>query len=382
MEDIVLVTGCDLTKSWANIALLQGRGRVSFGVAVPDIEWQFPPEELQGVALNLGPGGQDLPENQCIFIRGFRVTRLFGILPRLRAAGPSQNPDPDPDEPELDMQLLNISADSNYQDPLHRLLEYIAMKAPDCDMIIVHDDDLMRIDNAPSTVMGHPRRTMPEVWQVQCGGSEAERPKLKVATLSNNPLGTLCRELPRDALTLLEHGADAIAPDNDGRTPLHLASFEGDLEVIRILLGRGADTTAQDKDGWTPFRLALLNRHEEVALVLLNHDADWKAQGNDGVTPLHLALMYGDEEVALFLLQHGADMTARDNEGKTALQWASLLGNMRATRALLDRGADAATQDMLGWTPLNLALFHAHEEVALVLLEHGADATSRDHFGR
>ncbi|KAI0284831.1 hypothetical protein BC826DRAFT_973171, partial [Russula brevipes] len=128
MEDIVLVTGCDLTKSWANIAFLQGRGRVSYGVAAPNIEWQFPPEELQGVALNLGPGGQDLPEDQCIFIRGFRVTRLLGILPRLRgAAGPSQNPDQDPDEPELDMQLLNISADSNYQDPLHKLLEYIAM---------------------------------------------------------------------------------------------------------------------------------------------------------------------------------------------------------------------------------------------------------------
>jgi hypothetical protein len=63
MEDIVLVTGCDLTRSWANIAFFQGRveGRVSFGVQVTgasNIEWQFPPEERQGVALNLGPNGQ------------------------------------------------------------------------------------------------------------------------------------------------------------------------------------------------------------------------------------------------------------------------------------------------------------------------------------
>ncbi|KAI0302481.1 hypothetical protein BC826DRAFT_1172726 [Russula brevipes] len=131
MEDILLVTGCHLARSWTNIAFLRGRGeaRVSFGVrvsGVSDIEWQFPPEDRQGVALNLGPNGQDLPEDQCIFIKGFRVTRLLGILPRLRgAAGPSQSSDEDEDE--LEKQLLNISAGANYQDPLHTLLESIAM---------------------------------------------------------------------------------------------------------------------------------------------------------------------------------------------------------------------------------------------------------------
>jgi hypothetical protein len=68
MEDIVLVTGCDLTRSSANIAFLQGcgEGRVSFGVQVtnvqgtdvPKIGWQFPPEERQRVELKLGPNGQ------------------------------------------------------------------------------------------------------------------------------------------------------------------------------------------------------------------------------------------------------------------------------------------------------------------------------------
>ncbi|KAI0289863.1 hypothetical protein BC826DRAFT_970762 [Russula brevipes] len=221
MEDIVLVTGCHLTRSWANIAFLQGRGeaRVSFGAQVTDvsnIEWCFPPEGRQRVALNFGPNGRNLPEDQCIFIRGFRVTRRLGIFPRLRAAaGPSQNPDPD--EPELDMQLLNISADTDYQDPLHKLLEYIAMKASDCDMILVHDDDLMRIDNAapsetlqPNTVMGRPQRAMPEVWQVQCGGSEAKTPMLKVGTFSKNPFGT-----PADVSQPLAAPASHLPPPSD-----------------------------------------------------------------------------------------------------------------------------------------------------------------------
>ena len=63
MEDIVLVTGCHLARSWANIAFLGSREeeQVSFGVrvsGVSNVEWRFPPEEVQGVASNLGPSGQ------------------------------------------------------------------------------------------------------------------------------------------------------------------------------------------------------------------------------------------------------------------------------------------------------------------------------------
>jgi hypothetical protein len=63
MEDIVLVTGCHLARSFANIAFSDSRGeeQVSFEVKVPDIsevEWRFPFEDVQGAALNVGPNGQ------------------------------------------------------------------------------------------------------------------------------------------------------------------------------------------------------------------------------------------------------------------------------------------------------------------------------------
>ena len=87
-------------------------------------------------------------EDQCIFIRGFRVARVFGILPRqLRgAAGP--NPDLDGHGGEPDMELIPIPAVTKvkysvrhflvafirafkYQDPLHLLLEYVAEVSTD-----------------------------------------------------------------------------------------------------------------------------------------------------------------------------------------------------------------------------------------------------------
>jgi prepilin-type processing-associated H-X9-DG protein len=63
MEDIVFVTGCHLARSFANIAFSDGHGeeQVSFEVKLPNVskvEWQFPFEDVQLAALNVGPSGQ------------------------------------------------------------------------------------------------------------------------------------------------------------------------------------------------------------------------------------------------------------------------------------------------------------------------------------
>jgi hypothetical protein len=60
-EDIILVTGRDLARSWANIAFQERDQKVSFGIRVnrgSDVQWQFTPEGAGGVAFNLGPSGQ------------------------------------------------------------------------------------------------------------------------------------------------------------------------------------------------------------------------------------------------------------------------------------------------------------------------------------
>jgi len=62
MEEIILVTGCDLTRSWTNVAFLGGQAdsQVSFGVNVegPDtINFQFSPENARGAVLCHGPEG-------------------------------------------------------------------------------------------------------------------------------------------------------------------------------------------------------------------------------------------------------------------------------------------------------------------------------------
>ena len=68
MEEIILVTGCDRTRSWTNVVFLGNQvdvqpAQVSFGVQVEgpasdaSINFQFSPENARGAVLRHGPEG-------------------------------------------------------------------------------------------------------------------------------------------------------------------------------------------------------------------------------------------------------------------------------------------------------------------------------------
>ncbi len=56
---------------------------------------------------------------------------------------------------------------------------------------------------------------------------------------------------------LVEAGADPIARDDDGQTPLHwVSSLARGPAIITALLKAGADPAARDLDGWMPLHMA------------------------------------------------------------------------------------------------------------------------------
>ena len=65
MEEIMLVTGRDRTRSWTNITFLGGQAdaQVSFGVRVegldpdPKVMFQLSPELVRGAVISQGPEG-------------------------------------------------------------------------------------------------------------------------------------------------------------------------------------------------------------------------------------------------------------------------------------------------------------------------------------
>ncbi|KAI0287788.1 hypothetical protein BC826DRAFT_739370 [Russula brevipes] len=78
MEEIILVTGCHITRSWVCVAFPGNRGpeTVSFILKMVGNNGLYLREgSMGGGHLKLGPSGHNLPENQCIFVRGYRGRR-------------------------------------------------------------------------------------------------------------------------------------------------------------------------------------------------------------------------------------------------------------------------------------------------------------------
>ncbi|KAI9520442.1 hypothetical protein NQZ68_017142 [Dissostichus eleginoides] len=64
---------------------------------------------------------------------------------------------------------------------------------------------------------------------------------------------------------LVQFGADVNLCDEIGNVPLHLAAMEGNLEVIRLLIGRTALPWALNAEGYTAGGLAHKQNHMEAA---------------------------------------------------------------------------------------------------------------------
>jgi ankyrin repeat protein len=65
--------------------------------------------------------------------------------------------------------------------------------------------------------------------------------------------------------------------DREGRTELHYAAIEGQLDRVRSLLADGSDANASDKAGWTPLHFAAQRLALDVAKLLVQHGADVNA---------------------------------------------------------------------------------------------------------
>ena len=138
------------------------------------------------------------------------------------------------------------------------------------------------------------------------------------------------------------------------------AAQNGDVALVETIL-RGCDADVlnyRDPDGYTPMHRATYNGHVDVMKKLLLAGADVRAVTDDGWEPLHCACRWNQTEAAALLLQNGASVNAKTRGGQTPLHLASSMRDGGATICLLLSKGDvveAQAKNAAGETPVDLA---------------------------
>ena len=147
----------------------------------------------------------------------------------------------------------------------------------------------------------------------------------------------VCNWLPPQ-MAKWELEEQGVMPDGYGQA-LRAACEKNDAKTVALLITAGADVNKDDEDGETPLVVASRLGHTETVKLLIEKGADVNKADEDGSTPLHLAVYPGRTEIVKLLIAAGADVNKAAWNGSTPLLVASYNGHTEIVELLKQAGA-------------------------------------------
>jgi hypothetical protein len=108
------------------------------------------------------------------------------------------------------------------------------------------------------------------------------------------------------------HSSSSIVSEN-WHGPLHIASRNGNDDIIKLLMQHGVDSNEKDSDGNTPLMLAVVKGYQDVAETLLSHGARISDTDENHCNALHLAVQHRRRDILKMLTTHCAGNAAVTN---------------------------------------------------------------------
>ena len=298
----------------------------------------------QGADINL-PGGEDeeIPIADALRALDAPLVRFL-----VKAGVDVNHPDPKYDTPLL-IRVHEIPIDhADVMKMVHILIDADA----DVNMIDTRDDGLTR-DCTPlhaATSHGY----LEVVRALIEAGADVNKGDTEYST--TNLRAAIERDHVEVAQVLIAAGADVNNTNNDpaigGETPLCIAamvpsgvnyacSSHRAALMCGVLIEAGADVNKDNIDeGHTPMHVAVFFENVEVVQLLIAAGADLnKVNSTDGQTPLYLAARIGNAQLAQALIAAGADVNKGDTmEWETPLCCANRCNHSEVAKLLVAAG--------------------------------------------
>ncbi|WP_054771823.1 ankyrin repeat domain-containing protein [Lysinibacillus pakistanensis] len=177
----------------------------------------------------------------------------------------------------------------------------------------------------------------------------------------------------------LDQKVDINAQDSKKRTALMIATYNQDVEAVKLLIDAGANVNIQDDLLNTPFLYAGAEGYLDILKLTIQAGADPTIVNRYGGTALIPAAEHGHVEVIEELLNNTTiDVNHVNRLGWTALMEAIILNNgnpiqQTVVQLLIDHGADVNIPDNDNVTPLQHAKKQGFKEIENILFVAGAE---------
>ena len=187
----------------------------------------------------------------------------------------------------------------------------------------------------------------------------------------------LCKTLSLNSIhcssILKRHNLNAVSCSTK-RTPLHMLCSTGLIDLVQSLMKFGADVRAVDKYGNTPMHIACYCGQKQIVKLLLlkSYYQLVDSVNEEGYTPLMMACRENKDEIVQILLKKGANVNMGADINDTALHVACINGLSEVAELLIENGAEINCRNKIGATPLKLAFQNNHCELVCRLIEKGA----------
>jgi len=137
-------------------------------------------------------------------------------------------------------------------------------------------------------------------------------------------------------LLLKDRRVDMNIFSGDGFSPLHLAAFFNQFEVVHLLIKHGADVNIESPNGSNlrPLHSAVTTGNKDITEILLAGGADPNVCQAGGYTPLMAAVSLDFPKIVDLLLANDADMSLMSDDGRRAIDFARSAGLDHMTKRL------------------------------------------------